>query len=65
MKQARKIIVSESIVYEVGQKLSDRVTVTRIDVPYPLAKVFTTQDSTKPAIEIFLNPWSVVEWSQA
>lgn len=63
MKQAKKLIVSESIVYEVGQKLSDHVTVTKIEVTYPLAKVFTTQDSVKPAIEIFLNPWSIVEWA--
>ena len=62
MKQARKITISDGIVYEVGQQLSPDVVVERIEVGYPMAQVYTNKSSTKAALDVFLNPWSIIEY---
>ena len=45
MKQARKITVTESVVYEVGQTIEGQQVVDHINISYPLARVYVKDDA--------------------
>lgn len=61
MKQARKITVTESVVYEVGQTIEGQQVVDHINISYPLARVYT-KDNAVAVVEVFLQASSVIEW---
>lgn len=56
MKQARKIMVSESMTFEVGVNGVDHINVT-----YPLARIYT-KDNAIPVREVFIQTGSEIEW---
>lgn len=61
MKQARKITVTESVVYEVGQTIEGQQVVDHINISYPLARVYVKDDAVA-VVEVFLQASSVIEW---
>lgn len=61
MKQVRKITVTESVVYEVGQTIEGQGVVERINISYPLARVYV-KDNAVPVVEVFLQASSIIEW---
>lgn len=61
MKYARKITLTESIRYEVGQELDTKGTISQIKITYPLAKIFV-KGNALPVLEVFLQVGSVIEW---
>lgn len=64
MKQARKITVTESVVYEVGQTIEGQQVVEKICISYPLARVYI-KDNAVAVVEVFLQASSVIEWLEA
>lgn len=63
MKKARRVIITESIQYEVGTQLKDKGIITEIRVLYPLIKIFV-EGNAIPVIETVLQPSSGIEWLQ-
>ena len=61
MKQVRKITVTESVVYEVGQTIEGQQVVDHINISYPLARVYVKDDAVA-VVEVFLQASSVIEW---
>ena len=61
MKQARRITVTESVVYEVGQTIEGQQVVDHINISYPLARVYVKDDAVA-VVEVFLQASSVIEW---
>ena len=61
MRQAKKIIFTESITYEVGQPYKEQGIISHINVAYPIARIFIGS-SNKPVAEIFLQVYSTIEW---
>jgi len=64
MKQARKITVTESVVYEVGQTIEGQGVVERISISYPIALVYVKKNAVA-VVEVFLQASSVIEWLEA
>ena len=58
MRQAKKIIVSESMTFEVGK---GRPIVDHINVTYPLARIYE-KDNALPIREVFIQVGSEIEW---
>lgn len=61
MKYAKRIIITESIQYKVGQKLTGKGTISQIKITYPLAKIFVKGNAI-PVLEVFLQVGSTIEW---
>lgn len=61
MKYAKRIIITESIQYAVGEELKDKGTINQIKITYPLAKIFV-KGNVLPVIEVFLQVGSTIEW---
>ena len=61
MKQARKITVTESVVYEVGQIVEGQGVVEKINISYPLARVYVKSNAVA-VVEVFLQASAVIEW---
>ena len=61
MKNARKVIITESIVYEVGKEFQDKGIIDHIKITYPLVKVFVKGNAI-PVANTFLQVSSVIEW---
>lgn len=64
MRQARKIIVTESVTYEVGQSVKDQGVVDHINISYPIARVYIKSNAIA-VVEVFLQAGSVIEWLEA
>ena len=61
MKYASKVVIAESVVYEVGQELECKGIVERIKITYPLARIFV-KGNALPVVEAFIQVGSVIEW---
>lgn len=61
MKNARKVIITESIVYELGKEFQDKGIIDHIKITYPLVKVFVKGNAI-PVANTFLQASSVIEW---
>lgn len=61
MKYARKITLTESISYAVGEELKDKGVISQIKITYPLAKIFV-KGNALPVLEVFLQVGSTIEW---
>lgn len=61
MKQARKITVTESVVYEVGKSVEGQGIVDHINITYPIALVYVKSNAIA-VVEVFLQASSVIEW---
>ena len=58
MRQAKRIMITESIVFEVGK--GDPI-VDHINISYPLARVYE-KDNAIPIKEVFLQVGSEIDW---
>lgn len=61
MKYARKIIITDSVSYEVGTPYKDQGVIESIKIAYPLARVFV-KNNALPVVETFLQRGSCIEW---
>lgn len=61
MKYARKVTITESIVYEVGQELKGKGVVESIKITYPIARIFV-KGNVLPVVEAFIQVGSAIDW---
>lgn len=66
MKFARKLVLTEDVVFEVGKSLKyngkrSKGKITKIYITFPLARIYVV-DNDKPVETVFIQKGSDIEW---